>query len=68
MQIHKWLFEFAFAFIVTLVIVATVAFLWNLIGPGVGTLNRETSFRFAMQFGIILARAKSRVIKKRRKS
>ncbi len=42
MQINKWLFEFAFAFIVTLVIVATVAFLWNRIRPGVSTLNWET--------------------------
>jgi len=43
--------------------VAMVTFLWNIIGHGESTIDRETSIRFAIMFGIILTWAKSREIK-----
>jgi hypothetical protein len=46
-------------FAVTLVTVALVTFLWNLIGQGETTIVWETSFRFAIIFGIILTWVKS---------
>ena len=54
MTIKKLAFEFALAFVVTLVIVTIVTFLWNLIGHGTKIIDWETSFRFAIIFGILL--------------
>jgi hypothetical protein len=42
-----------------------VTFLWNIIGHGESTIDWETSFRFAIMFGIILTWAKSREIKEK---
>jgi hypothetical protein len=63
MYIKKLVVEFGTVFAVALVTVAFVTFLWNLIGHGVSTIDWETSFRFAIIFGIILTWAKSREIK-----
>jgi hypothetical protein len=63
MNIKKLVVEFGSVFAVALVTVAVVTFLWNLIGYGVSTIDWETSFRFALMFGIILTWAKSREIK-----
>jgi len=60
MNIKKLVVEFITVFVVTLVTTAVVTFLWNIIGHGIGTLDWETSFRFAIIFGIILTWAKSR--------
>jgi len=46
--------EFGTVFIISLVIVALVTFLWSLIGHGVSVLDWETSFTFAILFGILL--------------
>jgi hypothetical protein len=54
MNIKKLVVEFATIFAVALVTVALVTFLWNLIGHGESTIDWETSFRFAIIFGIIL--------------
>ena len=54
MNIKKLIVEFATVFAVSLVTVALVTFLWNLIGHGESTIDWETSFRFALIFGIIL--------------
>ena len=65
MNIKKLVIEFVTVFAVVLVTVALVTFLWNLIGYGESTVDWETSFRFAIIFGIILTWAKSREIKEK---
>jgi hypothetical protein len=63
MKIKKLVVEFVTVFAVTLVTVALVTFLWNFIGHGESSVDWETSFRFAIIFGIILTWLKSREIK-----
>jgi len=65
MYIKKLVLEFGTVFAVTLVTAALVTFLWNLIGHGVSTVDWETSFRFAIMFGIILTWVKSRETKEK---
>jgi len=65
MKIKKLVVEFVVVFTVALVTVALVTFLWNLIGHGESTVDWETSFRFAIIFGIILTWVKSREIKEK---
>ena len=64
MNIKKLVVEFVTVFAVTLVTVALVTFLWNIIGHGESTVDWETSFRFAVIFGIILTWVKSRETEK----
>jgi hypothetical protein len=52
-------------FAVTLVIVALVTFLWNIIGHAESAVDWETTFRFAIIFGIILTWIKSREAKEK---
>jgi hypothetical protein len=61
----KLVVEFVTVFAVALMTVALVTFLWNLIGHGESTIDWETSFRFAIIFGIILTWVKSREIKEK---
>jgi hypothetical protein len=63
MNIKKLVFEFVTVFALALVTIAIVTFLWNSIGHGVSAIDWETSFRFAIIFGIILTRVKSRGFK-----
>jgi hypothetical protein len=65
MNIKKQVVEFGTVFAITLMTAAIVTFLWNIIGHGEGAVDWETSFRFAILFGIILTWAKSREIKKK---
>jgi hypothetical protein len=65
MNITKLVIEFITVFIVALVTTAIVTFLWNLIGHRVSAIDWETSFRFAIVFGIILTWAKSRETKEK---
>jgi hypothetical protein len=65
MNIQKLAIEFITVFAVTLVTTAIVTFLWNIIGHGVGAIDWETSFRFAIIFGIILTWMKSRETKEK---
>jgi hypothetical protein len=60
MNIKKLVVEFVTVFSVALVITAIVTFLWNIIGHGASVIDWETSFRFAVIFGVILTWAKSR--------
>jgi len=60
MKIKKLVVEFASVFAVALLAVAGVTFLWNLIGYGENAVDWETSFRFAIIFGVILTWMKSR--------
>ena len=63
MNIEKLVVDFGTVFAVALVTVAIVTFLWNIIGHGASTIDWETSFRFAIIFGIILTWVKSRETK-----
>jgi H+/Cl- antiporter ClcA len=65
MNSKKLVVEFVTVFAVTLVTTALVTFLWNIVGHGAGTIDWETSFRFAIIFGIILTWAKSRETKEK---
>ncbi len=65
MNIKKLVVEFVTVFAVALMTTAIVTFLWNIIGHGESTLDWETSFRFAIIFGIILTWVKSREIKEK---
>ncbi len=65
MNIKKLAIEFVTVFAVALVTVAMVTFLWNFIGHGASSIDWETSFRFAIIFGIILTWVKSREIKEK---
>jgi hypothetical protein len=53
MNIKKFLAGFAITFVVTLVATVVVTFLWSLIFHGAGAVDWETSFRFAVIFGIV---------------
>lgn len=64
MNIKKLIVEFVTVFAVALVTTAIVTFLWNIIGHGESSIDWETSFRFAIIFGIILTWVKSREIKR----
>jgi hypothetical protein len=55
MNVKKLLVDFATVFALSLVVTVVVSALWNLIAHGTGTIDWETSFRFAMVFGIIFA-------------
>ncbi len=63
MNIKKLVVEFGTVFAVALATTAIVTFLWNIIGYGTSAVDWETSFRFAIIFGIILTWVKSREIK-----
>ena len=65
MNIKKLAVEFGTIFAVTLVTVALVTFLWNIIGHGQSAVDWETSFRFATIFGIFLIWVKSRETKEK---
>lgn len=60
MNIKKRFVEFVTVFAVALVATIIVTYLWNIIGHGASAVDWETSFRFAIIFGIILTWAKSR--------
>jgi hypothetical protein len=65
MNIKKLAVEFGTVFAVALVTTSIVTFLWNIIGHGASAVDWETSFRFAIIFGIILTWVKSREIKEK---
>ena len=64
MNIKKLIVEFVTVFAVALVFGSLVTILWNLIRYGESIVDWETSFSFAIIFGIILSWKKSREIKK----
>ena len=53
MKIKEFLISFIIMFAITFVVVTIVTYLWNLIAHGAGAFDWETSFRFAIIFGII---------------
>ena len=65
MNIKKLVVEFVTVFVVALATTAIVTFLWNIIGHGASAIDWESSFRFAIIFGIILTWVKWREIKEK---
>ena len=55
MRIKKLLVDFVTVFAVSLIVSIIVTFLLNLIFHGASTIDWETSFRFAILFGIIFS-------------
>ncbi len=53
MNIKKLLVDFVTVFAVSLIVSIIVTLLWSLIIHGASTVDWETSFRFAILFGII---------------
>jgi hypothetical protein len=60
MDFKKTIAEFVRVFAISLLVTLGVTFLWNLVFHGVAKVDWETSFRFAILFGIILPIAYSR--------
>ncbi len=54
MNIKRSLVDVVTVFAVSLIVCVIVTALWNLIVHGAGAIDWETSFRFAILFGIIL--------------
>lgn len=54
MSIKRLLIDFVTVFGVTLIVSVIMTLLWNLIVHRASTIDWETSFRFAIVFGIIL--------------
>ena len=63
MSIKKFLTDFAITFVVALVVIVVVTFLWSLIFHGAGAVDWETSFRFAIIFGVVLPLVQAREVK-----
>jgi len=55
MNIKKLLVDFVSVFAVSLIVSVIVTLLWNLIVHRAGAIDWETSFRFAILFGIIFS-------------
>jgi hypothetical protein len=60
MNIKKMLIIFVSIFVLTLAVSAITTYLYSLIAYGAGVIYWETSFRFAIIFGIILTFMKGR--------
>ena len=65
MNIKKLLGDFVTVFSVSLIVCIIVTFLWNLIGHGASTIDWETSFRFAIVFGITFSWIETRKSKEK---
>jgi hypothetical protein len=55
MKIKRLLVVTFAVFALTFIVAGTVTLLWNLIFHGASTIDWETSFRFAIVFGIIFS-------------
>ncbi len=54
MQERSWLADFIITFVVTFIVTLLVTLLWSLIAHGAPEIDWETSFRFAIIFGIVV--------------
>ena len=55
MNIKRLLVAFVTVFVLTFLVTGIVTLLWNLVFHGASTIDWETSFRFAIVFGIIFS-------------
>ena len=60
METKKLLIDFVAIFVLTLVVTAVVTFLYSLVVHGVGIIDWETAFRFAIILGIVLSWIKAK--------
>ena len=60
METKKLLIDFATIFVLILVLTAVVTFLYSLVVHGVGIIDWETAFRFAIILGIVLSWIKAK--------
>jgi len=67
MKIKEFLINFIIMFTITLIVATIVTYLWNFIAHGVGAFDWETSFRFALIFGILFPSMRLLEYKKKRK-
>lgn len=67
MNIRELLIDFVTTFVLGLVVTAIVTFLWSLIFHGAGIVDWETSFRFAIIFGILFPWMRARESKQKEK-
>jgi hypothetical protein len=68
MNLKKLLVDFVTTFALFLVVTVVVTFLYSLIVHGAGIVDWETSFRFAIIFGVTLPLIKAREIKQKEKA
>jgi hypothetical protein len=54
MDLKKIIAGFIITFAISLLVILSVTFLWNLVFHGTAKVDWETSFRFAILLGIIL--------------
>ena len=55
MHNRSWFVDFIITFVITFVVSLLVTLLWSLISDGSAVLDWETSFRFAIIFGIVIS-------------
>jgi len=67
MNIKKLLVTFVGIFVLALVVTAITTYLYSLIAHGAGVIDWETSFRFAIIFGIMFTWMEVRERKKKEK-
>ena len=67
MNIQKLLIDVVTTFALFLVVTVIVTFLYSLIAHGTGVIDWETSFRFAIIFGIVLPWIRARESKEEEK-
>ncbi|MGB6681841.1 MAG: hypothetical protein WBF08_11045 [Candidatus Bathyarchaeia archaeon] len=60
METKKLLIDFATMFVLILVVTVVVTFLYSLVVHGVGIIDWETAFRFAIILGIVLSWIKAK--------
>jgi hypothetical protein len=65
MNIKRLLFVFVINFAVAFIVTGIVTLVWNLIFHGASTIDWETSFRFAIVFGIMFSWIEARTGRRR---
>ena len=60
METKKLLIDFVTMFVLILVVTVVVTFLYSLVVHGVGIIDWETAFRFAIILGIVLSWIKAK--------
>lgn len=54
MHSRSWFVEFLVYFSITLIVTMAVTLLWSMIAHGAARIDWETSFRFAIIFGVVI--------------
>ena len=54
MHERSWFVDFIITFVITFVVTVLVTLLWSLVADGAPEIDWETSFRFAIIFGVVI--------------